>query len=106
MLTTRSLKVLLLLLGATSSRGGETNRRAVGHCTLNVLTFAANTAARPASRNNRHTEQGGTSTNKLARQDVHEWVGEIEAANEREAVEIAAKEFKQPAKKFIAVQRR
>jgi 1,2-phenylacetyl-CoA epoxidase PaaB subunit len=35
-----------------------------------------------------------------------EWVGEIEAADEREAIEIAAKEFKQPAKKLIAVQLR
>jgi hypothetical protein len=35
-----------------------------------------------------------------------EWVGEIEAAHERKAIEIAAKEFKQPAKKLIAVQRR
>jgi hypothetical protein len=32
-----------------------------------------------------------------------EWVGEIEAANKREAVEMAAKEFKQPVKKLIAV---
>jgi hypothetical protein len=30
-----------------------------------------------------------------------EWVGEIEAVDEREAIEIAAKEFKQPAKKLI-----
>jgi hypothetical protein len=35
-----------------------------------------------------------------------EWVGEIEAFDEREAIEIAAKEFKQPAKKLVAVQRR
>jgi hypothetical protein len=35
-----------------------------------------------------------------------EWVGEIEAVDEREAIEIAAKEFKQPAKKLIAVQLR
>jgi hypothetical protein len=34
-----------------------------------------------------------------------EWVGEIEAVDEREAVEIAAKELKQPVKKLIAVQR-
>ena len=34
-----------------------------------------------------------------------EWVGEIEAVDEREAIEIAAKEFKQPVKKLIAVQR-
>ncbi len=31
--------------------------------------------------------------------------GEIEAVDEREAIEIAAKEFKQPAKKLMAVQR-
>ena len=35
-----------------------------------------------------------------------EWVGEIEAVDEREAIEIAAKEFKQPAKRLIAVQLR
>jgi hypothetical protein len=35
-----------------------------------------------------------------------EWVGEIEAVDEREAIEIAAKEFKQPAKRLMAVQRR
>jgi hypothetical protein len=35
-----------------------------------------------------------------------QWVGEIEAVDEREAIEIAAKEFKQPAKKLMAVQRR
>jgi hypothetical protein len=35
-----------------------------------------------------------------------QWVGEIEAVNEREAIEIAAKEFKQPAKKLMAVPRR
>ena len=35
-----------------------------------------------------------------------QWVGEIEAVDEREAIEIAAKEFKQPAKKLIAVQLR
>jgi len=35
-----------------------------------------------------------------------EWVGEIEAVDEREVIEIAAKEFKQPAKKLMAMQRR
>jgi hypothetical protein len=35
-----------------------------------------------------------------------QWVGEIEAVDELEAIEIAAKEFKQPAKKLMAVQRR
>jgi hypothetical protein len=35
-----------------------------------------------------------------------QWVGEIEAVDEREAIEIAAKGFKQPAKKLMAVQRR
>ena len=35
-----------------------------------------------------------------------QWVGEIEAVDEREAIEIVAKEFKQPAKKLMAVQRR
>jgi hypothetical protein len=35
-----------------------------------------------------------------------EWVGEIEAIDEREAIAIAAKEFKQPAKKLVAVERR
>ena len=35
-----------------------------------------------------------------------QWVGEIEAVDEREAIEIAAKEFKQPAKKLMAVPRR
>jgi hypothetical protein len=34
-----------------------------------------------------------------------EWVGEIKAVDEREAIEIAAKEFKQPAKKLMAVPR-
>jgi hypothetical protein len=34
----------------------------------------------------------------------HQWVGEIEAADEREAIE-STKEFKQPAKKLMAVQR-
>jgi hypothetical protein len=33
------------------------------------------------------------------------WVGEIEAADEREAIEIAARELKQPAKKLMAVPR-
>jgi hypothetical protein len=41
-----------------------------------------------------------------ARAAGREWVGEIEAINEREAIQIAAKEFKQPANKLIAVQRR
>jgi hypothetical protein len=35
-----------------------------------------------------------------------EWVCEIAAANEHEAIEIAAKEFKQSANKLIAVPRR
>jgi len=35
-----------------------------------------------------------------------EWVGEIEAVDEHKAIEIAAKEFKEPAKKLISVQRR
>ena len=35
-----------------------------------------------------------------------ERVGEIEAVDEREAIEIAAKGFKQPAKKLMAVPRR
>jgi hypothetical protein len=35
-----------------------------------------------------------------------QWVGDIEAVDEREAIEIAAKEFKQPAKKLRAVPRR
>jgi len=34
------------------------------------------------------------------------WLGEIEAADEREAIEKAAKEFKQPATKLMAVKRR
>jgi hypothetical protein len=33
------------------------------------------------------------------------WVGEIEAAEEREAIEKAAKEFKRPATKLMAVKR-
>jgi hypothetical protein len=41
-----------------------------------------------------------------ARAAKREWVGEIEAVDEREAIKIAEKEFKQPAKKLIAVQRR
>jgi hypothetical protein len=41
-----------------------------------------------------------------ARPERREWVGDIEAADEREAVKTAAKEFKQPAKKLIALQRR
>jgi hypothetical protein len=41
-----------------------------------------------------------------ARVARREWVGEIEAVDEREAIEIAAKEFKQPAKKLMAVPRR
>jgi len=35
-----------------------------------------------------------------------QWVGEIEAVEEREAIKIAAKEFKQSAKKLMAVPRR
>jgi len=34
-----------------------------------------------------------------------EWVGEIKAGDEREAIKIAAKEFKQPANKLVAVPR-
>jgi hypothetical protein len=34
------------------------------------------------------------------------WVGEIEAADEREAIEKAAKEFRRHATKLIAVRRR
>jgi len=34
------------------------------------------------------------------------WVGEVEAADEREAIEKAAKEFRQPAAKLMAVPRR
>jgi len=41
-----------------------------------------------------------------ARAAKREWVGEIEAVDEREAIEIAAREFKQPARKLIAVQLR
>jgi len=37
---------------------------------------------------------------------LRQWVGEIEAVEEREAIKIAAKEFKQPAKKLMAVPRR
>ena len=32
-----------------------------------------------------------------------QWVGEIEAVDEREAIEISAKEFKQPATKLMAI---
>jgi hypothetical protein len=35
-----------------------------------------------------------------------QWVGEIGAVDEREAIELAAKEFKQPAKKLMAVRQR
>ena len=35
-----------------------------------------------------------------------EWVGEIAAVDERAAIQIAAKEFKQPAKQLMAVRRR
>ena len=35
-----------------------------------------------------------------------QWVGEIEAVDEREAIEVAAKEFKQPETKLMAVRRR
>jgi hypothetical protein len=35
-----------------------------------------------------------------------QWVGEIDAVDERQAIKIAAKEFKQPASKLIAVERR
>jgi hypothetical protein len=41
---------------------------------------------------------------KLAAKQI--WLGEIEAADEREAIEKAAKEFKQPATKLMAVKRR
>jgi hypothetical protein len=34
------------------------------------------------------------------------WVGEVEATDEREAIEKAAAEFKQPAAKLMAVRRR
>jgi hypothetical protein len=34
------------------------------------------------------------------------WLGEVEAVDEREAIEKAAKEFKQHATKLIAVRRR
>src|SRR5258707_15328686 len=34
-----------------------------------------------------------------------QWVGEIEAVDEREAIEIAAKEFKQHASKLVAVRK-
>jgi hypothetical protein len=33
------------------------------------------------------------------------WIGEVEAVDEREAIEKAAKEFKQPAAKLHAVRR-
>jgi P2-related tail formation protein len=43
---------------------------------------------------------------KLApRRCASEWVGEIEAVDKREAIQIAAKEFKQHASKLIAVRR-
>ena len=41
-----------------------------------------------------------------ARAAKREWVGEIEAVDDREAIEIAAKEFRQPVKKLMAVPRR
>jgi hypothetical protein len=34
------------------------------------------------------------------------WLGEVEATDEREAIEKAAEEFKQPATKLMAAQRR
>jgi hypothetical protein len=34
------------------------------------------------------------------------WLGEVEATDERDAIEKAAKEFRQPSTKLIAVRRR
>ena len=41
---------------------------------------------------------------KIAKKQV--WVGEVEAADEREAVEKAAAEFRVPATKLMAVRRK
>jgi hypothetical protein len=40
---------------------------------------------------------------KLAAKQI--WIGEVEAADEREAIEKAAEQFKQPATKLHAVRR-
>jgi hypothetical protein len=59
-----------------------------------------------------HAPQAATTAtaNKMARllqaRGEARIVGEIEAVDEREAIEIAAKEFKQLAKKLMAVRRR
>ena len=72
---------------------------------LNVLTLRPILASMP-----RKPQQPPQPTKtrwhvyKLAAK--RQWVGEIEAADEREAIEIAAKEFKQPASKLMAVPQR
>ena len=81
-------------------------RRATGALRTGVerTYLAANTAG--------HVPQAATTTADKTKWHVYklaakrQWVGEIEAVDELEAIEIAAKEFKQPASKLIAVERR
>ena len=78
-------------------------RRVAGAAALQLLTLRLILPGMP-----RKPQPPPTKTKwhvyKLAAK--RQWVGEIEAVDEREAIEIAAKEFKQPAKKLIAVPRR
>ena len=75
----------------------------VGFSRLNVLTL------RPILPGMSRKPQPSPQRTKWhvylqARAAKREWVGEIEAVDEREAIEIAAREFKQPARKLMAVQ--
>jgi hypothetical protein len=67
--------------------------------------LAANTGGMPR-KPQQPSQQTKWHVYLQARAARREWVGEIEAVDERPAIEIAAKEFKQPAKKLIATQRR
>jgi hypothetical protein len=89
--------------GVGGVSGGVASERSKSDAArLKVLTLRVNTAGmsrkpqQPPQRTRWHVYL-------QARAAKREWVGEIEAVDEREAIEIAAKEFKQPAKKLMAV---
>jgi hypothetical protein len=84
----------------------ERSTRAVVGCSdeLNALTLRPILAGM-SRKPQQSPQRTGWYAYLNARAARREWVGEIEAINEREAIQIA-EEFKQPANKLIAVPRR
>ena len=97
---TRRIPALIQITGWAEPADGLPARGLVA-----ATYLAANTGGMPR-KPQQPSQQTKWHVYLQARAARREWVGEIEAVDERPAIEIAAKEFKQPAKKLIATQRR